>query len=110
MSEGQWPEEVTRFLEVAQHWVRQTFPLDGHAHDPDRPTRYSGPHCQWCPICQLLAVLHGERPDVTERIGEAGAAVATALHSLLDAMSAPARPRDGRVQPIDLDEPDDDAP
>lgn len=112
MTEQGWPEEVSRFLELAQNWVRQAFPTDGHAHDPDRPTRFSGPECQWCPICQLLAVVSGERPEVSERLAEAGAALGAALRGLLDAATGPARPPDGRVQPIDLDDdgPDDDGP
>ena len=32
-----------------------------------------------------MAVLRGERPEVTERVAEAGAAIATALRSVLDA-------------------------
>ena len=57
-----------------QEWTRQTFPAgrDGHG----------GPECEWCPLCQFMAVLRGERPEVTERVAEAGAALASAARGL----------------------------
>jgi hypothetical protein len=91
-------EEAVRLLVTAQEWVRQTFPAgpDGHG----------GPECQWCPLCQFMAVLRGERPEVTERVAEAGTALASAVRALLDATARtgpehgePPRPR---VQRIDL--------
>jgi hypothetical protein len=90
-------DEAVRLMGAVQEWARQTFPAgrDGHG----------GPECEWCPLCQFMAVLRGERPEVTERVAEAGAAVATAFRALLDA-AAPgeaAKPATPRVQRIDLD-------
>jgi hypothetical protein len=92
-----------RFLSVVQDWAARTFPAapDGH----------TGSDCQWCPICQFVGVLRGERPEVTERVAEAGTALATAFRAFVDAAtpkpddagahrhSEPPRPR---VQRIDL--------
>ena len=82
----------------------------------DAPMGHAGPECQWCPLCQFVAVLRGERPDLTEKVAEAGVAVAGALRGFLDAAvgaadagggahRAPDEPDDvppGRVQHIDL--------
>lgn len=97
-------DEAVRLLGAVQQWTRQTFPAgrDGHG----------GPECEWCPLCQFMAVLRGERPEVTQRVAEAGAAVATAFRAVLDATPRPSTPGDEpsapgpepRVQRIDLGE------
>ena len=95
--------EAVRILGAVQDWARQTFPAppDGHG----------GPECQWCPLCQFAAVLRGERPEVTERVAEAGTALMSAMRAFVDAAAShPAQPRHrsgppadgGRVQRIDL--------
>lgn len=96
--------EAVRILGAVQDWARQTFPAppDGHG----------GPECQWCPLCQFAAVLRGERPEVTERVAEAGTALMSAMKAFMEAASSAApgqsRPKPGpgpdggRVQRIDL--------
>jgi hypothetical protein len=95
--------EATRLIGVVGDWARQTFPAppDGHG----------GPECQWCPLCQFAAVLRGERPEVTERVAEAGTALMSAMRAFIDAAASSApgatgaerqRPRPAHVQPIDL--------
>jgi hypothetical protein len=37
--------------------------------------------CRWCPLCQLIAVLRGERPEVTEALADVLRATAEALHA-----------------------------
>ncbi len=96
-------DEVARIVGLVQNWARESFPApagrpeaDGHTHASD---------CDWCPLCQFAAVLRGERPEVTERVAEAGAAIASAFRSLLDsARPAPPSADEGapRVQRIDL--------
>ncbi len=87
-----------------QEWTRQTFPAapEGHAGS-------GAPVCQWCPLCQFMAVLRGERPEVTARVTEAGAALASALRAIADAAAEAApgadsasKPDAPRVQRIDL--------
>jgi hypothetical protein len=93
-------DEAVRVLGAMQEWARQTFPAgrDGHG----------GPECEWCPLCQFMAVLRGERPEVTERVAEAGAAVAMAFRALLEAATAGEAPKPStpRVQRIDLGDPE----
>jgi hypothetical protein len=111
---GSLAEEATRLLGAMQDWVGRTFSAeaqDGHRRD-----------CQWCPLCQCAAVLRGERPDLTDRVAEAGAALVVALRAVADAVSgtAPAAPSSApqhrapdqssapRVQRISLVHPADD--
>jgi hypothetical protein len=103
-------DEATRLLGAVQEWARQNFPAVPADHD------HSGaPVCTWCPLCQFMAVLRGDRPEVTERVTEAGSALASALRAVLDAAvtgSASGAPRpdpSSRVQRIDLGGPDSEA-
>ncbi len=104
-------DEALRFISSVQDWARRTFA-------EAQTASHTGPECQWCPLCQFLAVLKGERPDVTERVAEAGAAIASAVRTVVEAAAAggPAGPTTGRhahpdstseaprVQRIDLGE------
>jgi hypothetical protein len=96
-------DEAARLIGVVQEWTRQTFPAAPEGH-----TDAGAPVCQWCPLCQFMAVLRGDRPEVTERVTEAGAALASALRAIVDAAAtaAPggeaAKPDAPRVQRIDL--------
>jgi hypothetical protein len=98
--------EALRLVSSVQDWARRSFPESADGH--------TGSDCQWCPLCQFVAVLRGERPEVTERVAEAGTAVVAALKSLIDAASTataqPGQPRqpgqsgEPRVQRINLDD------
>ena len=104
--EGRPPlaEEAVRLLGALQDWTRHTFPPPARGHDDS----HAAAVCDWCPVCQFMAVLRGERPEVTERVAEAGAAVASALRAVLDAAAGsragtePEEPKPSRVQRIDL--------
>jgi hypothetical protein len=96
-AESPLASELTRLLGAVQAWTQQNLPAA-----PDGATT-----CEWCPLCQFVAVLRGDRPEVTERVTEAGTAVTSALRALLDAATSgrggaepPAGPR---VERIDLD-------
>jgi hypothetical protein len=67
-------------------------------------------------VPEVVAVLRGERPEITEKVLEAGAAVAAAARAVLDTLARPAEPGGGpepddepddppqrRVEPIDVD-------
>jgi hypothetical protein len=109
-------EEVHRLMSAVQDWARRAIaePAAGHAGGPGAATEC----LPWCPICQFASVLRGEHPEITERLTEAGAALATAVKSIADATltraqpapadaEEPTRPRPSpRVQRIHLDDPD----
>jgi hypothetical protein len=93
-------EEAAKVIGAMQEWARQNFPAgpDGHM----------GAECQWCPLCQFMSVVRGERPEVTARVSEAGTALATAFRALLDAATPkPDESTQPRVQRIDLGEPEE---
>jgi hypothetical protein len=105
-------DEVGRLVTAVQGWAQQNFPAgpDGHL----------GADCQWCPLCQFMAVVRGERPEVTARVAEAGTALAGAFRALADAAASATREQRAeheqegerrsssgpRVQRVDLGEPD----
>jgi hypothetical protein len=87
-------EEARRVLAGVQDWARRTLP----------PAEEHSATCQWCPLCTFVSVLRGERPDLTERVAEAGAAVASAVRALVE----PPRADDGAPPP--RTGPDDEPP
>jgi hypothetical protein len=76
-------QEAARLLGAVGQWARETFPASG-------PDGQLAGDCLWCPICQFMAVLRGERPEVTERVSEAGSALLSAMRSLIDGSSTDA--------------------
>jgi hypothetical protein len=110
--------EVHRLMSAVQEWARNTFP-ETPAAAANTGTHADGTTClAWCPICQFANILRGDHPEVSERLAEAGTALATALKALADATlprsqpgggaDDPDRPRPSpRVQRIRLDDPDE---
>jgi hypothetical protein len=94
---------VSSVQDWAQGWAARNV-ADGDQH--------TGADCQWCPLCQFVAILRGERPEVADRVAEAGTAIAGALRTLIEGGSTatgsatahrPPRPRPAsRVQKINL--------
>jgi hypothetical protein len=75
-------------LAAAQEWLQRT------AGQPGAERIATGaPECAWCPVCQLILLLRGDRLDlsraaVTERLGDVQSAVAALLRALADAAAA----------------------
>lgn len=82
-------EEAARLLDAVQEWLRRE-PVSEHLAS-------GAPECTWCPICQLVAVLRGDRPDVNDKV----ASVVAALRGIFDATAGGRAPQQ-RVQHIDL--------
>ena len=102
---GPLGEEALRLVEAAREWAVRTFPeVDAHVST-------GAPECCWCPLCRAVAVLRGDRPEVTERLAEVLTAAAGALAAVLDAAGRPAagRPPAGSDAPPDPP-PDADHP
>lgn len=92
-------EEAAKLAAAVQEWARKNLP---------EPTGDPHSDCQWCPLCQFASVLRGERPEVNEKLAEAGNAIVGALRSLLEPGAAAHRhsgPSAPRVQHIDLSDP-----
>jgi hypothetical protein len=78
-----WAEQARRMVEMLRGALDA---LD------DRPTDGTGDRpaeCRWCPLCQLLAVLRGERPEVTAVLADVLRATADALHAFAAAPEGP---------------------
>jgi hypothetical protein len=67
----------------------------------------AAPECRWCPVCQLVAVVRGERPEVTAALADVLRATADALHAV--AAAAPHAPHPPR-QPTADDDAQDTSP
>jgi hypothetical protein len=73
-------DETRKLMSAVQEWARRTF--------PEPPSGHGGPECQWCPLCQFASIVRGERPEVTEKMAEAGSALAKAARALLESAVA----------------------
>lgn len=105
--------ETAKLVSAVQEWARNAFAAGPAERHPP-----AGECVPWCPICQFAGILRGDHPEVTERLAEAGAALAGAMKALSDAALARAqedRPDDRsgrpspapRVQHIRIDEADE---
>ncbi|MEO6703642.1 MAG: hypothetical protein ABI140_19365, partial [Jatrophihabitantaceae bacterium] len=110
---GPLAEEFAKLVGAAQDWFNRL------AADPASARIATGsPDCCWCPICQLIATLRGERPELMQRLGElqavlAGLWQAAASHGSADGEPASAGPADQappRVHRIRLDGADPGPP
>jgi hypothetical protein len=105
---GPLGEEAAKLFAAAQDWFHRTL------GDPATARIATGaPECAWCPLCQLVSVLRGDRPEITERFAETQVAVAGLLRALADAAGTMAahggqHPNGSRVQKIDLGADDRD--
>ncbi|MGY1691766.1 hypothetical protein [Geodermatophilus sp. SYSU D01105] len=79
-----WAEQARRLVAGLGQTLGQTLREgargagdDGHPAD-----------CRWCPVCQVAAVVRGERPEVTAALADVLGAAAAALRSFSE--TAPA--------------------
>jgi hypothetical protein len=82
-----WAEQTRRLVETLRG------SLAAAAGDAGGDAAAAGEDCRWCPLCRLIAVLRGERPEVTAVIAEVLRATADALQATA---AAPQRPRADR--------------
>ena len=61
----------------------------GLAAPADEETAHTS-DCRWCPVCQVAAVVRGERPEVTAALADVLTATATALRTFAAAGEPPA--------------------
>jgi hypothetical protein len=99
-----WIEQGRRLLETLRSGVDAApADADGAEHSSD---------CRWCPVCQVAAVVRGERPEVTAALADVLTTAATALRTFAaaggDAPGATAEPDEAgegdapAVQQIDI--------
>ena len=99
-----WIEQGRRLLGTLRSGVDAApADADGAEHSSD---------CRWCPVCQVAAVVRGERPEVTAALADLLTTAATALRTFAaaggDAPGATAEPDEAgegdapAVQQIDI--------
>jgi hypothetical protein len=91
-----WAEQARAMVETLRAVLGTAA---GHDDNPADGGPGAAPECRWCPLCQLLAVLRGERPEVTAVLADVLRATADALHAFAAAPDGP-RP----AAPADDDE------
>lgn len=100
---GSLVDEARRLAEAlsrvtAQWGESPTTRLSDWAHQHDMG---DAPECRYCPLCRLIALLRGDRPEVAARLLAAGTAFAEALRTaVVPPVTDPEPPP--RVQHIDV--------
>ena len=98
-----WSDQTRRLLDA----------LKGLAESPAGGDDAHPGECRWCPHCQVLAVLRGERPEVTAALNDVLATTITALREFAgEAPAGPAAdpPAGGSADPEPDPGPGDPAP
>jgi hypothetical protein len=81
-----WAEQARRLVETLHGTLGMLAAHDDRAADA---TPGDAGQCRWCPLCQLIAVLRGERPEVTAVLADVLRATADALHAFAAAPDGP---------------------
>jgi hypothetical protein len=71
-----WAEQVRRLMEAVKAAATDA------DHDP-------AGECRWCPHCQALAVVRGDRPEITAVLDDVLATASAALRSFAGETPAP---------------------
>ena len=82
-----WIDQARRLLETLSSGVGDAVPA-GASTEPHAAD------CRWCPVCQVAAVVRGERPEVTAALADVLTATATALRNFAESAPAPDVPPD----------------
>jgi hypothetical protein len=89
-----WIDQAQRLVEA----LRGSLPAPAPAAAP-ADAQPHGSDCRWCPVCQVAAVVRGERPEVTAALADVLTAAATALRTVAAAGEPPAAPADDAPVP-----------
>lgn len=90
-----WIEQGRRLLETLSGGLADAAPAEGE-HSSD---------CRWCPVCQVAAVVRGERPEVTAALADVLTATAAALRTFAADAGGDAQVADDDAEPEDGDRP-----
>jgi uncharacterized protein DUF5304 len=101
---GSVAEEATRLFTAFESWVRDAAGGASTAFAAaDSHIATGAAECQLCPVCRLLTLLRGTRPEVFEHLTDATASMLAALRAAVDAHEhAWASRRPSPVQHIDI--------
>jgi hypothetical protein len=82
-----WIEHGRRLLETLRSGLADAVPADEAPSDAAPTEGAHSSDCRWCPICQVAAVVRGERPEVTAALADVLSATAAALRTFAAAGS-----------------------
>ena len=97
-----WSDQAWRMVETLRGVLGTLAASDDRSADEaaDPPAE-----CRWCPLCQFIAVLRGERPEVTAALADVLRATADALHAFAAAPDGPRPATDEETAPPVADPP-----
>ncbi|SFB46534.1 hypothetical protein SAMN05216266_112200 [Amycolatopsis marina] len=79
-------EEIRLLVELvvdrAAPWLDGVIAAGHGTAGAERPDD-TGPGCDWCPLCAIVAVVRGERPEFAARLLEQAAALVALLRAVL---------------------------
>ena len=90
-----WIDQAQRLVEALRGGLADAAPAADGAAPGDR----HADGCRWCPVCQVAAVVRGERPEVAEALADVLTAAATALRTVAAAGHPDGAAADGGAKP-----------
>jgi hypothetical protein len=84
--------DAADWLEQARRLAAGLGQTLGQAREPADGATAHPADCRWCPVCQVAAVVRGERPEVTAALADLLDAASTALRSFAESASTAAEP------------------
>ncbi len=86
-----WIDQAQRLVETLRGSLASAAPAaEGESSGGATGTGHAS-DCRWCPVCQVAAVVRGERPEITTALADVLTAAATALRTVA-AAGQPAEP------------------
>jgi hypothetical protein len=99
---GPLGEEAARLVEAIGDWARGAVGDAAPSGEGAAHAAHTGPECQVCPLCQLLALVRRTQPETFGHLADASASMVAALRTFVERHDhAAARPTG--VERIDLD-------
>ncbi|MFL6238036.1 MAG: DUF5304 family protein [Actinomycetes bacterium] len=98
---GSVAEEASRLFAAFESWVKDT--AGGATAAVDAHIATGAAECQLCPVCRMISLVRGTRPEVFEHLVDATASMLAALRAAVDAHEKSwASRRESPVQHIDI--------
>lgn len=85
---------------MSEEFRRLAEALAERADSAAQPERQEGlTACTWCPVCAVVGLLRGERPELAARLAEHGAGLLAVLREVVAAPQGADDPADGSAPP-----------
>lgn len=74
---------VEMVLERAAPWLEEVIAAGHGSGQDENPDRDEAPGCGWCPLCAVVSVVRGERPEFATRVLEQARQLIALLRAVL---------------------------